>query len=212
MLQKIESLLAQKPVILQLLKFACIGALNTALDFVVLNFFTTWLGITSGWQLGAINVVGVVLAILQSYYWNRLWAFGASEVVSLVKQFFHLVLVGGLGFATFVAVLLGSQYDAQPSYYGILLFAFVVVQLAFLITFHLSKREQATAFEFEKFVLISVVGVGINSLVLVLGVWVLGQVDLGVKDAMVKNLAKFAAVFVSLVWNFVGYKFFVFKR
>lgn len=212
MIQKIETLLASKPVILQLLKFACIGALNTAVDFIILNFLTVSLSITGGWQLAAINTVGVIVAILQSYFWNRSWAFGVDVGVRLWKQFSHLVLVGGLGFLSFVAVLLGAGSNAPASYFGLLLFAFVVIQLAFIITFHLQRNQQASSLEFEKFVLVSLVGVGINSLILWVGVEVLTGMNLPVAEALVKNIAKFGAVLVSLVWNFIGYKFLVFKR
>ncbi len=212
MLQKIETLLAQKPAILQLLKFACIGALNTAVDFAILNFLTVSLGINSGWQLAVINVAGVVVAILQSYFWNRSWAFGVETGVSLVKQFVHLVLVGGLGFCTVVAIIAGAGTFAPASFFAILLFAFVAVQAAFIITFHLQKQAPATASEFEKFVLVSLIGVLINSLILWAGVEVIQTLKIPINDGLVKNLAKFAAVFVSLVWNFIGYKFLVFKR
>ena len=198
--------------ILQLFKFACIGALNTAVDFVILNFLTISLGITGGLKLGLINVVGVVIAILQSYYWNRVWAFAVDSGVSLLKQFIRLVLVGGLGFLTFVAVLVGVNLGMSAAFYGFLLFAYVVVQAVFIISFHFPKIQQGDAAEFEKFVLVSLIGVGVNSIVLVVGVLVLTKLDLGLAEPLIKNLAKFAAVFVSLAWNFVGYKFFVFKR
>ena len=55
--QKLTQLLANKPVILQILKFAAIGALNTALDFIILNYVTKAFGVESGLNLGLLNVI-----------------------------------------------------------------------------------------------------------------------------------------------------------
>jgi putative flippase GtrA len=214
-LAKLESLLNAKPVILQLLRFACIGALNTALDFVLLHLLTELLGITEGLRLGLINSVGVVFAIVQSYYWNRHWAFGVDSGVSIIKQFIRLVGVGGLGFLTFVGVVIGSEYSAGAVFYGILLFAYVVFQLSlwFAFGFHRQSGVQNSGRDqFTKFVAVSVIGVLLNSSILTSLVFVFHEGYVTVPEKQIENIAKLAAVFVSLAWNFVGYKFFVFKK
>ena len=48
LVSKVEKLLAEKPIILQLLRFAAIGVINTALDFIILNVVTKSLCINSG--------------------------------------------------------------------------------------------------------------------------------------------------------------------
>lgn len=227
--QQLSEFLARKPVVIQLLRFACIGALNTALDFLILNLITEGLGIQAGFSLAAINVVGVVAAVVQSYYWNKHWTFGDSTTVSLVRQFVSLLLVGGLGFVAFVCAvwpsiseLLASRGLGVPVlaggvfYYGIVLLLFLLVQI--VIGVHLGFRAQpgqpagSATVEFGKFVLVSILGVLINSVVLTVLVAVFTAVDPSLAGGLAKNMAKFIAVFVSLVWNFVGYKFLVFRR
>lgn len=227
MFQSIESFLLQKPVVFQILRFAGIGALNTALDFLILNLLTTAWGVESGPLLAGVNVVGTVAAMIQSYAWNKYWAFATQTSVSVVRQFFGAVLVGGLGFAAFCAAVLPSLAPVLAQrgivlgsfsiqYYWILLLSFLFVQLvlaANLGLFHAGAHaESRNAFEMGKFVLVSVIGVAINSVILYVLATALVWLVPAFPIALAKNVAKFAAIFISLVWNFIGYKFFVFKR
>ncbi len=208
---KVESFLARKPVILQLLRFGAIGVINTALDFLVLNFVSKTLGITSGLKLGQVNVIGFALAVVQSYYWNRAWTFNFEQTVSLWKNFWRLVFIGILGAAGVLLVLIGSKLSAPASLYLVALILFIVVEVILWEAFGLTKlmgagqgREQ-----FVLFVTVSIIGLIINSalVALVSQYWPLtSNVDLN------KNIAKILATFVSLVWNFMAYKLIVFKR
>src|SRR4051812_47636122 len=97
----LEKLLQDKPIILQILRFGAIGVLNTALSFVIYNFVSSALHINAGLKLGEVSIPGFIIATVQSYYWNRNWAFAAgSEGVSLGKNFIRLVAVGALGGVT----------------------------------------------------------------------------------------------------------------
>lgn len=225
MFTKLSELLARKPVILQLLRFACIGALNTAIDFVILNLLTHHFGIEGGSGLAYINVVGVTAAIVQSYYWNKYWAFAEDAAVSVLRQFVGVLLVGGLGFCAFVAAVLPSVSEALASrgvpavqassfYYGLVLLVFLLLQviLAVHIGFHKKEDVAGGGAQFGKFILISVIGVVINSVVLTSLAALILHVSPAVAVSFAKNVAKLMAVFVTLSWNFVGYKFFVFKR
>ncbi len=111
---RVTALLNSKPIILQLLRFAAIGSLNTALDFVILNYITKSFNVTEGLQLGILNVVSFTAAIIQSYLWNRAWTFNSNTVSSL-QNAIRLILVGGLGFASFVAVIIGAANNAKWS-------------------------------------------------------------------------------------------------
>lgn len=242
MFPQLTALLARKPIILQLLRFACIGALNTAVDFVILNLLTNYLHIDAGSKLLAyVNVVGVTVAIVQSYYWNKYWAFAADSSVSVLKHFFGMVLVGGLGFCTFIAAILPSVTEvlADPAhripvlsslvgihsahpvsvltggalYYGVVLLLFFLLQIIIGVNIGFHKpSEGGVSTEFGKFILVSVIGVVINSLVLAGLAAVILHAAPSLAASFVKNVAKLIAVFVSLAWNFVGYKLFVFKR
>src|SRR5688572_11734167 len=139
----LQRLLTEKPIILQLLRFAAIGVLNTAIDFIVLNVISKALGITSGFTLGTINIFGFIAAVIQSYYWNRSWTFDPSQTADAVKNFFRLVIVGGLGFLGLIAVLAGAQYGALPFYYILVLVVFLAAEIAVWVAFGLSRQPRA---------------------------------------------------------------------
>lgn len=207
---KINDFLSKKPVIMQLLRFAAIGVLNTALDFLVLNFISRTLGITSGFKLGQINVIGFALAVVQSYMWNRYWAFSGNEQgVTLVRNFVRLVLVGLLGAIALALVLLGAS--APSSYFLIILGIYLISEVVLWRAFGLSKNaaDESHRQQFLGFILVSVVGLIVNSVLL----GTVSERFTVVQNAELnKNMAKILATGASLVWNFIGYKIFVFKK
>lgn len=73
------------------------------------------------------------------------------------------------------------------------------------------SKEEAGVKEFGQFFVVSLVGFGINVGVASLIVNVIGSVG-GISDARWANVGALSATVVSLVWNFVGYKFIVFKK
>src|SRR6185503_3514252 len=137
----LQRLLTEKPVVLQLLRFMAIGFLNTALDFILLNFISKALGINSGWLLGSINVIGFASAVVQSYYWNRHWAFNAQQSADVIKNFVRLVVVGGIGVFGFLAAVFGANMGAGPLYYIFVLVIFIIAEFAALFSFGLNKQE-----------------------------------------------------------------------
>jgi putative flippase GtrA len=207
-------------VILQLLRFVAIGFLNTAIDFIILNFISKSLGISSGLQLGTINILGFAAAVTQSYFWNRYWAFGANQTTDVMKNFTRLVIIGGIGVLGFLAALFGAQAQAVPLYYIVLFALFVLAEIIAWTSFGISRQSagakpMATAgHQFIGFVVVSVVGLVINSaLVAVVSYYLSTQtLPAGLTPDLLKNIAKIAATGMSLVWNFIGYKLIVFKR
>jgi putative flippase GtrA len=209
---KVDEMLQKYPIILQLLRFAAIGVINTALDFLVLNFISKTLNISAGLKLGQVNIISFSLAVVQSYFWNRYWAFSAGQVLTLWKNFIRLVLVGALGALAVIFVLIGAKVSASPSFYLIILLAFVIFQLAMWIGFGLSKTVASADNQSKQFIIflvVSIIGLIINSILLSL----ISQHFAIVSNAdLNKNVAKILATFVSLIWNFIGYKLFVFKK
>jgi putative flippase GtrA len=177
-----------------------------------LNFVSKTLNISAGPKLGQVNIISFSLAVIQSYFWNRYWAFSTQQILSLWKNFIRLVLVGALGALAVIFVLIGAQVSASPSFYLIILLAFVIFQLAMWISFGLSKITLPTNNQSKQFIIflvVSLIGLVINSILLSLisqHFAIVSNPDLN------KNLAKILATFVSLVWNFIGYKIFVFKE
>jgi putative flippase GtrA len=213
---QLTELLARRPVILQFLRFGTIGAINTAIDFLILNFLSKALGITLGLDLGLINIVGVAAATIQSYFWNRGWTFATANI-SPLKNFIRLFLVGSLGLGMFILVLLGSAYGLGANYYLILLVIFLVIEIilwyTFNLSFHANNNEKNVGQQFVEFLVVSIIGVIINSLVVVIVAgWLAEPLSAFINVDVVRNIAKFAAICVAMVWNFVGYKLIVFKK
>lgn len=212
---RLEALLSRRPVIMQLLRFAAIGVINTSLDFLVLNFLSKTLGVESGLRLGTVNVVGFSLAIIQSYFWNRYWAFGQDGDTGAVRNFIRLVLVGGLGALAIVLVLLGAQFAAPPIFYLIVLAVFVLFQIVLWhrFAFRHFQNQPNEHKQFAEFVAVSLVGLLINSAVVALASGYFARSLSGILNPdLIKNSAKIAATAVSLVWNFIGYKLIVFRK
>lgn len=208
----------------QLFRFVAIGAINTAVDFVILNVLTEAFHIESGPKLALINVVGTTVAIIQSYYWNKHWAFVVNTVSSFLQQFVFVVLVGALGLFAFLAAVLPSLSNllvkygipitapSTPFYFGMVLLVFVFLQIILAVNIGFSQNNNAPTTEFGKFLGVSIMGVVINSIVLTALVAVILHLHPGISSGLAKNIAKLVAVFVVLTWNFLGYKFFVFRR
>lgn len=209
---KVSQLLETRPVILQFLKFAGIGFLTTAVDFLVLNLISKFLGVNAGLKLGGINVVSFIIALAHSYVWNGNWTFGANDGVSALKSFFRIATVGLVGVVGVGLAVLGGKAEANPGYYFLVLAVLALVEIIIWKSFALGwfeKSRNTATNTVLAFALVSVVGALINSglVSLITEYWPVTQnLDFN------KNLAKIVATAVSLVWNFVGYKVFVFKR
>lgn len=134
---------------LQFIKFALIGALNTGVDFGILNLLSYLTGIYAGARLAPLNAVSFGVAVINSYVLNKYWTFQAGS--------------GGVSGA-----------------------------------------------EFGKFLFVSLVGLGINTGVLSLVTGLVAP-PADFSPQLWENAAKLAATGLSLIWNFAGYKFIVFR-
>lgn len=88
------------PMFAQLGKFGAIGILNTAIDFAVLNILSRASGITAGIVLGGVNMPGFAIAVVNSYFWNKLWVFRdktkGESLLGDFPRFFVVTLIGVL--------------------------------------------------------------------------------------------------------------------
>lgn len=84
------------PVLAQFGRFFIVGALNTVIDFGMLNLLSSATGIAAGLLLGGINIPGFLVAIINSFLWNKLWVFreGAGNLWAQFPKFFAVTLVG----------------------------------------------------------------------------------------------------------------------
>lgn len=110
----IASILARwVPVLLQIAKFAAIGALNTLLDLGVLNVLILFTGIAGGYGYSLFKGISFVIANINSYFWNKHWTFG-SQGAANAKEFtnFFIVSLIGLGFNLGAASLIVNFFGA----------------------------------------------------------------------------------------------------
>lgn len=81
------------PILWQVAKFALVGALNTVMDFGILNFLILVTGIISGAWIIVMNAASFSLSIFNSYFWNKEWVF-PSRKQARFSTFFVLTLIG----------------------------------------------------------------------------------------------------------------------
>lgn len=82
----------------QLAKFAAVGILNTAIDFGILNILSLASGVSAGLIIGGVNVPGFGAAVMNSYFWNKLWVFQDRKTGESVMRdfptFFVVTIIG----------------------------------------------------------------------------------------------------------------------
>lgn len=81
------------PVFYQGAKFSLVGLLNTAVDFGVLNLLMLASGISQGIGYTVFKTLSFVLAVGNSFVWNKWWTFRAPEVKSAPREFLRFLLV-----------------------------------------------------------------------------------------------------------------------
>jgi putative flippase GtrA len=201
------NLLKRYPIIMQILRFVAIGFLNTGLSFVIANLISKYFGIVEGNALGYSSAIGFLCATFQSYFWQKYWAFG-EQTASLLQNFLRLVWVGLVGVLTLVMVYLGSQFGAAYFYYIVVLIIFFIAQYALWHAFGFGGKTGGQNLVLSFFI-VSLIGFLINFFIssrFSAAVHLIANPDLN------KNLALVVATCVSLIWNFIGYKLFVFKK
>jgi putative flippase GtrA len=87
--------------IVKFIKFFAVGLLNTFVDLGILNllFFTTGLGHKSGALYSLFKAISFSAAVINSYYFNKLWVFkgqGDRKKVAQFSTFLIISIIGGL--------------------------------------------------------------------------------------------------------------------
>lgn len=197
----------------QLIRFAGIGFLNTAVDFAVLNFLMFYFDVFKGYAVGGFAVVSFTAAVLHSYFWNKYWAFRREERLRLLTNAWQFLAAGVLGVVIFALVIFGAKQKYDFPYYFLLILVLGVGELWLWRIFKLKKSEGAVpgAAEFLTFVVVSIIGALINAGILTFGTKTL-EPQFGLSQELWTNLIKAGATAISLIWNFAGYKVLVFKR
>ena len=104
----------------QLAKFGAVGATNTAIDFGIFNLFILLTGITGGWFFVAFKTISFVIAVTNSYLWNKFWSFGKKSTDHIEKEFIQFLMISAIGIllnvaiASFVNNIIGPLAGATP--------------------------------------------------------------------------------------------------
>lgn len=133
----------------QFIRFAIIGGINTLLDFAILNILSAATGIKEGNGVIVLNLISFSIAVINSYYLNKKWAF-KDPTGENTKKFSIFLIVSIIGALINTAIVRFASTNIDPMF--------------------------------------------------------------GLNQTLWLNVAKVLATGVSLVWNFVGYKLFVFRK
>ncbi|MBU1292201.1 GtrA family protein [Patescibacteria group bacterium] len=135
-----------------------------------------------------------------------------------IKQFSKFVVIGFINTALDFAILnLLMWWTGIYSGSWIILLNIVSFSIAVFNSYFWNKywtfkdKDKIEAKEFSQFVIVTLIGLAINSSI-IFGVTTLISPMFGLSPELWANLAKAAATGFSLIWNFAGYKFFVFKK
>ena len=135
----------------QLGRFGIVGLMNFSVDTGIAVSLRVWTGVdVQSLRILYVFAASGVVAIINSYYWQRAWTF--------------------------------------------------------------AEKDPPSRAEFLRFVAITIGGIFVNSLMAFLVIKMLTPFEIGfLTDDRLVVVSKASAISVSLFWNFLGYKFFVFK-
>lgn len=94
-------------------KFIVVGGLNTFLDFAVLNSLIIATGTSSGKTLLVFKALAFIVAVVNSYFWNKYWTFEFKQKKrGEVIEFFVISVIGlaiNVGVTSLVVNVVGPQ-------------------------------------------------------------------------------------------------------
>lgn len=142
-----------------------------------------------------------------------------AKIKGLIIQFSKFVVVGFINTAIDFAFLnLLSFWTGVYSGAGLILINSISFAVAVINSYFMNKywvfgtRDKIETVEVSKFLSVSIVGLGINTAI-VYGITTFVGVPLPqITPALWENIAKIFATGGALVWNFIGYRVFVFKK
>lgn len=140
----------------------------------------------------------------------------------LIKQFSKFIVIGflntGIDFAVLNLLLwLTGIYSGKWIFLlNAISFSVAVINSYFWNKYWTFRAKEAgqpvvVAKEFSQFIVITLIGLGINSSI-VYGITTFITSFFGLSPELWANSAKAIATAISLIWNFIGYKFVVFKK
>jgi len=91
-------------IIYQAAKFLLIGILNTFIDLGILNLLILTTGVASGLGFSVFKGASFLVAVVNSYFWNKFWTFKKREITKAPREFAQFFTVALIGLAINVLV------------------------------------------------------------------------------------------------------------
>ena len=137
----------------------------------------------------------------------------------IIKQLVRFVVVGVINTGIdFLILNIEMFFTHITSGSGMILQNAISFGLATINSYYLNKSwtfsdkdKKKEGIKFAQFLTVSLIGIIINSLIVYLITSFIPPM-FGVNPQLWANIAKLAATAISLIWNFLGYKFIVFKK
>lgn len=142
-----------------------------------------------------------------------------TRMQRIIRQFSKFILVGGVNtsidFAVFNTLIFitGITSGAGIFFLNIISFSVAVVNSYFMNKYWTFQdlRKEGEDTKFIQFIAVSLVGAGLNSSIVAVFTTFITPM-FGLSPQLWANAGKLLATGLSLIWNFIGYKLFVFKR
>lgn len=115
---------------IQFLKFGAVGIVNT---FITIGVYFVLVYFGANYIIA--NSIGYALGVLNSYYWNKNWVFGADQAQKYIFTKFILVNLLTLGINTVILYVLVDYMNINP-----FLAQIVATGAGLLFNFILNKR------------------------------------------------------------------------
>ncbi len=165
----------------------------------------TWMVIAVSIVLALLTIGGLAFVKLLSRWWNTFWQLGKFIVTGGLNTFLDFAVLNIL--MTSTAIFAGGWF----SFFKAVSFSVAVINSYFwnkYWTFEAGNKRRA---EFMEFLLVSIIGLGINVVAASFLVRYIQPIG-GVSAITWANIGALVATILALLWNFLGYKFLVFRK
>lgn len=92
------------PIIYQLARFILVGGLNFLIDMGVLNFLIFATGISTGIIQSSFKASSFLIAVINSYVWNKYWIFKRDATENIYREFFQFLIISVIGFSINIGI------------------------------------------------------------------------------------------------------------
>jgi len=183
---------------------ACSWLILVIMKNLEIQFAYWWLLPTA---IPALCVVGIIIATM------------ISKKLSVIYQLAKFILVGGfntlmdMGILNLLILLFQTSTGIYYTIFKSFSFVIAVINSYFWNRIWTFKREGgANVKEFGQFIIVSLIGFMINVSIASVVVYIAGPRFGAISSGVWANIGAFLAALAGMSWNFIGYKFIVFKK